>query len=127
MNSKIKQAFLIVLVILLGIFIGSQYEEKIVVSKQTSATVAPEIYKRKMIRTPKYLSEQLISYKDEDIKNRKTPSNKNEKIVAYFEDFHAKESNENTEVYEKNGTVYINLQGESQKIVSHGAKPYASI
>ena len=122
MNTKIKQAFLIVFVILLGIFTGFQYEEKTVVSKHVSATIAPELYKSKMIRTPKYLSEQLISYKDEDIKNRKTPSNKNEKIVAYFEDFHAKEYDENTEVYEKNGTVYINLQGEPQKIVSHGAK-----
>jgi len=121
-NNKLKQAVLIILVILVGIFIGFQLETKHVVSTHSSATMAPEIYRTKMIVTPKYLSEQLIDYKDEHRKNRKTPTTKNEKIVAYFEDFHAKEYEKNPEVYEINGTVYLNLKGKAQKIVSHGTK-----
>jgi hypothetical protein len=117
-----KQAFLVVFVILLGILIGSSYEEKTIYIEHTGVSVHQEIYKDKMIHTPTYLSEQLINYDDEHIKSRKTPLNKNEKIVAYFEDFHAKKYDEKTEVYERNGTVYINLQDKPQMIVSHGAK-----
>jgi len=120
MNIKPKQALLIVLVILFGIFIGFQLDTKHSLNRDTSINFTPEIYKTKRTSTPKYLSEQLIDYKDEHRKNRKTPTTKNEKIVAYFEDFHAKEYEKNSEVYEVNGTVYINLNGKPQKIVSHG-------
>ena len=122
MNSKLKQALLILLVILLGIVIGFKLDTKQRLNQESNANITPEIYITKKISTPKYLSEQIIDYKDEHRKNRKTPTTKNERIVAYFEDFHAKEYDKNDEVYETNGTVYINLNGKVQKIVSHGTK-----
>jgi len=122
MNSKLKKALLILLVILLGIFIGFQLDTKQTLNQDSSVNLTPEIHETKKISTPKYLSEQIIDYKDEHRKNRKTPTTKNEKIVAYFENFHAKEYDKNDEVYESNGTVYLNLKGKDQKIASHGAK-----
>jgi len=122
MNSKLNQAVIIALVILLGIFIGFQLDTKQTLNQESSVNLTPEIHETKKISTPKYLSEQIIDYKDEHRKNRKTPTTKNEKIVAYFEDFHAKEYDKNDEVYETNGTVYLNLKGKAQKIASHGAK-----
>jgi len=122
MNSKLKKALLILLVILLGIFIGFQLDTKQTLNQESNVNLTPEIHETKKISTPKYLSEQIIDYKDEHRQNRKTPTTKNERIVAYFEDFHVKEYDKNDEVYESNGTVYINLKGKVQKIVSHGAK-----
>ena len=117
MNSKIKQAILVVLVILLGIFIGFQYEKKS--SIDPIIDVTQETLKFKQLHKPQYLSEQIINYKAEYIENRPTPTNEEEEIIAYYEDFYFHRYDKNPEVYEENGTVYINLDGKVKAIASH--------
>jgi len=113
-----KVAILIPLVILLGVFIGFQLERT---SLRQTSTKTDKMLKRvykKELHTPKYLSEQIINHKKEYQENRPTPKDKNEEIVAYYEDTIAKEFDKNPEVYEEDSTVYVNLNGTPKEIAS---------
>jgi len=124
--NKTIQAFLIFLVILVGVFIGFQIKKtSLVDNKVLTMPVIPAIYKDISLHIPKYLCEQQIDHSQEHLTNRKEPTNKNEKIIKYFEDFHANKQGKNNEVYEKNGTVYLNINGQIQTIASHGVKHHA--
>ncbi len=113
-----NRAILIPIVILIGIFIGFQYEKR--ASKKSTKVIyqAQERGEVTELRTPKYLSEQLINHKKEYQENRPKPKDKNEEIIAYYEDTIAKEFDKNDEAYEENGTLYVNLDGNPKAIAS---------
>ena len=90
---KTKKVLLIPLVILLGIFLGFQYEKKI--STVYMEISNQETLKFKQLHIPKYPSEQIINHKAEYRENRKAPTNENEEIIAYYEDFHADKYDKN--------------------------------
>jgi hypothetical protein len=125
---NIKKILLIPLTILLGIFLGyqSHNSEKSRKNNITDGVVYVDegflgkSYEVHDLHTPKFVSELLVNHKSDYQANRPTPSTKEEKIVAYYEDVIAKQYDKNDEVYEQNGTLYLNLEGTPKVIASHG-------
>lgn len=115
---NIKKVLLVPLTILLGICIGLLLEND-PPKEAVRYSNHQETISIKDLRTPKYLSKDTISHKDEDIEHRPAPSTDEERIVAYFVDQCAKQYEKSDEVYEINGTVYTKLKGQEVAIASH--------
>ena len=123
-----KKIILIPLTILLGIFLGflSHKEDKENRSKIDTKQPSKETIYLKKFHLPKYLSEQFINIKTDYIENRPKPKNREEEIIAYYEDSVYNEFEKNPEAYEETGTVYLNLDGYPKAIASNG-KEYDSV
>lgn len=118
-----KKIILISLTVLLGIFLGYL---SLKVDKENSSEPSKETTYIKKNHTPTYLSEQIINIKTDYIENRPKPKNREEEIVAYYEDTIHSEFDKNPEAYEEMGTVYLNLDGYPKVIASNG-KQYDSV
>jgi len=117
-----KKLLLIPLTIFLGIFLGYllHKNEKETVPQIYNAYPNKQTVHVKNLHTPKYLSEQFINIKTDYIESRPEPKNREEEIVAYYEDTSYNEFDKNPELYEENGTVYLNLEGQPKAIASNG-------
>ncbi len=118
-----KKIILIPLTIVLGVFLGFiSHQSPSKTPPKVATEKAMDIFQVKELRTPKYLSEQVVDHKAEYQERRPKPTTKEEEIVAYYEDTIANQYKKNSEVYEQNSTVYVNLDGNPRAIASHGEK-----
>ena len=126
-HMQIKKLILIPLTIVLGIFLGYQSHKA---EKEKNTQIYQERPSKtityKDIRQLKFLSEQIINHKSDYQENRPKPKNKEEEIVAYYEDSIANNFERNPEVYEENATVYVNLDGHP-KVIAYETPEYESM
>ena len=115
-----NKILLIPLTVLLGIYLGFQSHKTESQNFKTEIPINEEILQLKNIQTPQYLSEQLIDYKAKEHTSK--PSDENETIIAYYEEQIAAQYEKSAEVYEDNGTLFVNLDGEEKEIASQSAK-----